>query len=161
MSVAVRRAVRALLLDPEERLLLLCGHDPSNPGRSTFWFTVGGGLEPGEDPEVGLRREIFEEVGLRNVRLGPPVWLLRNRFTFNGVDYDQENVFYLARTDLTDIDRSGQEPTEEEAILEARWWRLEELRRTTDQLYPRPLVPALAALLHDGPPDSPLRLPDE
>ena len=29
-----------------------------------LWATVGGGLEPGEDPEAGARRELLEETGL-------------------------------------------------------------------------------------------------
>lgn len=157
----MRAAVRALLLDPADRLLLLCGRDPSRPERGRFWFTVGGGLDPGEVPETALRREIVEEVGIRDLRVGPPVWLLRNRFVFNGREIDQENTFYLVRTAETAVDRSGQDQVEREAIVGTRWWTLDELRTTPDQLYPLPLVPRLTALLRDGPPSTPVRLPDE
>lgn len=157
----IRIAARALLLDPAGRLLLLCGRDPSRPDASRFWFTVGGGLEPGESPQAALRREIAEEVGIRDVRIGSPVWLLRNRFAFNGRWFDQENTFYLVRTDETAVDRTGEDRDEREAILAARWWTLDELRVTSDRLYPLPLVPALTALLREGAPPSPVRLPDE
>lgn len=157
----MRAAVRALLLDSADRLLLLCGRDPSRPERGPFWFTVGGGLDPGETPETALRREIAEEVGIRDIRVGPPVWLLRNRFVFNGRAIDQENTFYLVRTGETDFDRSGQDEVEQASITGARWWTLDELRMTTDQLYPVPLVRGLAALLCEGPPRVPIRLPDE
>ncbi len=156
-----RAAVRALLLDPSDRLLLLCGRDPSRPERGRFWFTVGGGLDPGESPEVALRREIAEEVGIHDVQVGPSVWLLRNRFVFNGRAIDQENTFYVVRTGDATIDRSGQDQVERESITGARWWNLEELRATADQLYPVPLEPRLTTLLRDGPPPSPIRLPDE
>lgn len=157
----VRPAVRALLLDEADRLLLLCGRDPSHPGHGHFWFTVGGGLDPGESPESALRREIAEEVGLRDVRILSPVWLLRNRFVFNGRSFDQENTFYLVRTPESAVDRSGQDQIEKETIVGARWWTLDELRGTADQLYPQPLAGCLTALLREGPPPAPIRLPDE
>ena len=157
----MRAAVRALLLDPADRLLLLCGRDPSRPERGPFWFTVGGGLDPEEVPEVALRREIAEEVGIRDLAIGPPVWLLRNRFVFNGRAIDQENTFYLVRTTETVIDRSGEDEVEQASIVGARWWTLDELRGTRDQLYPVPLVRGLTALLGEGPPPVPIRLPDE
>lgn len=157
----MRAAVRALLLDGTDRLLLLCGRDPSLPERGPFWFTVGGGLDPGETPETALRREIAEEVGIRHITVGPPVWLLRNRFVFNGRVIDQENTFYLVRTGDTDVDRSGEDEVEQESIVEARWWTLDELRATPERLYPVPLVPGLTELLRHGPPREPIRLPDE
>jgi 8-oxo-dGTP pyrophosphatase MutT (NUDIX family) len=153
VSPPPRAAVRALLLDPSDRLLLLSGRDPSRPD--------GGGLDAGEAPEVALRREIAEEVGIHDVRVGPAVWLLRNRFVFNGRAIDQENTFYVVRTGETAIDRSGQDQVEQASITGARWWTLDELRATPDQLYPVPLEPGLTALLRDGPPTSPIRLPDE
>lgn len=110
---------------------------------------------------MALRREIVEEVGIRDVHIGPGIWLLRNRFVFNGRTIDQENTFFLVRTPETAIDRSGQDGLELESITAARWWTLDELRTTADQLYPVPLVRGLTALLREGPPPSPIRLPDE
>lgn len=157
----IRAAVRALLLDPSDRLLLLCGRDPVLPEQGLYWFTVGGGLDPGETPESALRREIAEEVGIRDVSIGPPVWLVRNRFVFAGRAIDQDNTFYLVRTGDTAVDRSAQDEVEQASIVGARWWTLDELRATSDQLYPLPLVPHLARLLCKGPPPAPIRLPDE
>ena len=44
----VRPTARVLLLDREDRILLLKGRLPGNPLAEGSWFTVGGGLEPGE-----------------------------------------------------------------------------------------------------------------
>lgn len=38
-----------------------------------FWITPGGGLEPGESPAEGLRRELREELGLDVFEIGPLV----------------------------------------------------------------------------------------
>lgn len=42
----VRTSARVVLLDEQDRVLLMRGHDPKTPDLP-FWFTVGGGIEPG------------------------------------------------------------------------------------------------------------------
>ena len=70
-----RLAARVLLLDEGSRILLFRGGDPAAPERGTWWFTPGGGLEPGETRHQGAARELFEETGLRVSpdSLGEPV----------------------------------------------------------------------------------------
>src|SRR5699024_7998792 len=46
-GVLFRTAARVLLFDEADRLLLVRGHDADDPGRS-WWFTIGGGIDPGE-----------------------------------------------------------------------------------------------------------------
>ena len=58
---AVVRAVGAVIVDGEGRILLIQrGHAPS-AGR---WTLPGGRLEPGETDADALRREVLEETGL-------------------------------------------------------------------------------------------------
>ncbi|MEO3939250.1 NUDIX domain-containing protein [Dermatophilaceae bacterium Soc4.6] len=54
------QAVKVLLLDESDRLLLLRG---SEHGQRQFWFPVGGGVEAGEEPGAACLREIAEETG--------------------------------------------------------------------------------------------------
>jgi 8-oxo-dGTP diphosphatase len=54
-----RIAAYAVLTDSQDRLLLVKAA-PEDSGR---WFLPGGGVEFGEDPESGLRREVEEETG--------------------------------------------------------------------------------------------------
>jgi len=53
------------------RLLLICGDEVllvNNWLGAGKWNLPGGGLHKGEDPKLGLLREVFEETG---IRLGP------------------------------------------------------------------------------------------
>ncbi|GAA0920423.1 NUDIX hydrolase [Pseudonocardia zijingensis] len=148
----VRVAARVLLVDPAQRLLLFEGFDPHVPGEF-FWFTAGGGLEPGEELRAGAQRELQEETGLRlpPERLVGPVWLRRVRFTFEGVEYDSDEWFFLAAlTDPAAVDTAGFTDLENRTVRGYRWWSNDELRRTTATVYPFQLGERLPGLLADG-----------
>ncbi|CAO0828603.1 hypothetical protein SMICM17S_05170 [Streptomyces microflavus] len=62
-----------MLLDPEDRILLLHGHEPDDPA-DDWWFTPGGGVEGDETREQAALRELAEETGITEVELGPVLW---------------------------------------------------------------------------------------
>ena len=39
----LRKVARIVLLDPQDRILLMHGYEPADPAE-TWWFTPGGGL---------------------------------------------------------------------------------------------------------------------
>jgi 8-oxo-dGTP pyrophosphatase MutT (NUDIX family) len=51
--------VRALLITPDNDLLTI---QRIRPGQDPYWVLPGGGVEPGEDPETALARELREEI---------------------------------------------------------------------------------------------------
>lgn len=153
-----RRAVRVLLLDPDDRLLLLQSFDHTNPARGSFWVTIGGGVEPGESDVDAALREVVEEVGIHDIDLGPLVAHYRDTFTFHGVTYDQANDYYLARTGMTEVDGSGRDEIEVRSTLSHRWWTVPELQASTDAFTCPGLGDLIAGLLRDGPPSEPIVL---
>lgn len=152
-----RRAARAVLLDPQDRILLFEGFDPEAPERGRWWFTPGGGLEGDEGLTSGLVREVREETGLAldPNQVGSPVWTRDTEFLFAAEWYRQHECFFLVRVDDLRVDTAGFVPLEASAILGYRWWTVDELTTTTEVIYPPSLGVELARLLVDGPPTRP------
>jgi 8-oxo-dGTP pyrophosphatase MutT (NUDIX family) len=144
----MRRAARVLLVDAADRVLLLRGFDPATPD-SRYWFTIGGGLDPGETPAEGAARETFEETGLPLAAsdLGEPVWHDTAEFPFEGRWYRQEQDFYLVRVDAWEVDLSGLDEIERRSTDSHRWWSVPELAATSERIYPQQLADLLVRLL--------------
>jgi len=138
-----------LLVDAGGRVLLFLGCDPDERVAGTWWFTPGGGLEPGEDPRDGAVREVREETALvlRPEDLGEVVLERDAAFTLAGVNYAQSEQFFLARIDAHDVDTAGFSDFERRFVLAHRWWTVEQLRSTTETVYPEELAELLTGLL--------------
>jgi len=157
-EVIERQGARVLVLDEADRVLLFRGCDPDHDADVTWWFTPGGGVEPEETLAVAALRELREETGCRDARLGPPLWRRVAEFRFLGAAYRQTETFFLARVPSFAVDTSGFTEVETRTVLEHRWWTLDELERTSDTVYPTRLAALVRDVLRDGPPPAPLEV---
>lgn len=144
-----RMAARVLLVDADGRVLLFLGCDPDDPAAGTWWFTPGGGLESGEDARDGAVREVREETALvlHPDELGEVVLERDAAFTLAGVRYAQAEQFFLTRIGQHAVDTAGFSDFERRFVLDHRWWSVEQLRTTTETVYPEGLAELLARLL--------------
>ena len=94
-----RRAARVVVLDPADRILLINARDPFGRDRRDWWEIPGGGIDRGEHTHDAVRRELWEEAGIRDAEIGPCVWTQTVRFTFAGLRFDQDEWVHVARCD--------------------------------------------------------------
>lgn len=132
----VRRAVRVLLIDPAERVLLFQDSDP-NIGAS-WWIVPGGGIDPGESEADAVVREIEEETGFRlepGAAAGP---LARRRVVhgFSDVIIEQAESFYVASTPAFTVSVAGHTELEQQTLQQHRWWTRAELAATSELVWP-------------------------
>jgi len=132
-----RLTARVLLLDRHDRILLMKGRLPSGPDEPAAWFTVGGGAEPGETLRQTALREIHEEAGIADVALGPVVWRRRAVMVMgDGQPSLFRESYLVARCEGAEPRRDGWDDGERRLCDDIRWWRLEDLAATGQDVYP-------------------------
>lgn len=139
--VRTRRAVRVIVVDPDDRVLLFEDSDPGLPG-VTWWVTPGGGMDPGESERATAVREMAEETGyvLAEAELVGP---LATRYAVHGYSdqvLEQQESFYLARVPAFEIDVSAHTEEEQITLQGHRWWTRAEIAAGTAWIWPEQLV---------------------
>ena len=139
-----RRAVRALLVDECDRVLLLRWERRLG---SSFWVTPGGGVEAGETGRQALLRELREEAGLTDPRPGRRLWrteFVTPEFAHDGGWLRQQDDVYLVRTRAEAVSVPN---LVAERVMGHRWWTLDELDRSDDLFGPLDLPARVRAAL--------------
>ncbi len=146
-EVIPRRAARVLPVDTGNRVLLLHGFNPSAPA-DLFWFTIGGGIDPGESPAAAAARELLEEAGLAvdPADLGEPVWQRIAEFSFDGRRYRQEEEYFLLRVGFFEVSLAGLDTIEQQTVIGYRWWDAAGLQAAGEVFFPAELPRLLREL---------------
>jgi 8-oxo-dGTP pyrophosphatase MutT (NUDIX family) len=148
-QLPVRRAARVLLLDPDDRVLLM-RYDDGLPNGS-HWTTPGGGLNDGEDYPAAAIRELEEEAGWADVVLLGEVDRRSFEMDYGGRLVRQRERLYLARTDQASREIRGVEAMHAaDGIAAWRWWTLAELDSTAEAIWPSHLADLVRDALRHG-----------
>ena len=148
----IRNAVRAVVVDTDDRVLLVRFELPGWTG----WATPGGGVSPGESDAEALRRELEEETGIGAIELGSLVWTRTHLLELGDWDGQHERYYLVRTAPFEPAPALSREQLAREYVTDVRWWTLEQLEAAGMEFAPRRL-PALVRELHlHGPPAEPV-----
>lgn len=141
----VRRSVRLILLNEISELLLMRIALPDR----VLWCTIGGGIEPGETPELAARREAREEIGFteKDIAWGPSIWYGEHILLLHNIPTIHKETFILARTNRKDLCTDCMTAEEKRVVKEFKWWSLDELKRTEEFIVPPSMVRHLGSII--------------
>jgi 8-oxo-dGTP pyrophosphatase MutT (NUDIX family) len=151
LPVVERRAVRLVVLDACDRVLLLHIREPLHPELGPCWELPGGGMDGTETPVEAALRELREETGIvvsaRDI--GAATWRRRSTFRHSGVRRLQDEVVLPVRLgqERPTVDERGQTADEVETYLGYRWWTLDEIEASAERFYPGRLPDLLRRFL--------------
>ncbi|GAB3911729.1 hypothetical protein GCM10011575_48220 [Microlunatus endophyticus] len=149
-----RLAVKLLLLDQTDRLLLIHARDPK--AGTYCWYPVGGGVEEGESLQDAAAREAYEETGLRHLPQGQHVWRRDHVYRFNGRIIPVHEKWLLHRIEHFQPAPSELTDAESQTIVGFDWWNLADLATTTETVYPPQLGRLTSTLLGAELPKDPI-----
>lgn len=160
-TLPIRHIARALVFDPNDRLLLIAYQSvhARNPDGTpkVFWFMPGGGLEAGESHLEACRRELVEEIG-RETEIGPQIAACDGPFRLFKQGRDARERYFLVRLPDAAVDTSRLAETEDNPVLGTRWWSVSELCATEEHIEPAGLADLARRVASGMIPDDPVVL---
>ena len=151
----VRKSSRAIVLNEENQIFLFKYVFDYLAEDKEIWITPGGSLEEGESFEGALKRELFEELGVKITKVCPEVYYRNPLYTMKtGEKVQSVEKFFLVTLDNESFSFDHWTESEKKRMLAGKWWSLEEIEESENEFFSIDIVRILKEL-------SGRRLPEE
>jgi 8-oxo-dGTP pyrophosphatase MutT (NUDIX family) len=165
MTYPVRNAVKVVLLNDADELLLMCMDDPTitsvgEESSGPFLTLIGGEIEPNETIREAAEREVFEETGLgkEDVEFGPQVWFGELDLILYGKPTHIRQEFIVARTKQRNISLANLTSYEKEIVKHVSWFSLDRIINGGEVIHPVVLPKYLPDIIAGDYPEEPLEI---
>lgn len=162
LPILERSAVRVVVLDAAEAILLFHTRDPDHPDLGVWWELPGGGIDAGETHLDAALRELREETGIvaERSQVGPPTWRRRASFRHRQRRHVQDEVIVTVRLPVVgpEVDEGRRLDYEREDYFGFRWWPQPAIVSSRERFYPGRLPALLHAFLRGEEIDEPFEL---
>ena len=154
-----RKSSRAIVLNKQNQVFLFRYTFDFFMEQEAIWITPGGALEEGEDFEDALKRELFEELGIKLsepatfVFYRTPLYELKSGETIQSVER-----FYLVSCDDETFSYDGWSENETKRMTVGKWWSVEEIRQSSEKFFSEDVVGILERLFGGEIPKEPAEI---
>ena len=160
----VRPTARLLVIDDQQRLLLVRVHDTrplheAFPDMDVYWNTPGGGVEADETHQQAAQRELWEETGIAVDTVDTCVWLHERILRGDKGPVLLQERFFVVFVPTSVVSLANLLPYELDAHQAYHWWTHQELVQSSEQFMPVGLAQLIAPLLAGDIPPEPIKLP--
>ena len=141
----IRRTARLIVLNPANQLLLIryrATHlvPPLTAAEPTFYYTPGGGIDPGETTREAAARELDEECGIRGVDISPAIALRQAEAPWFAKQTFAVETYHFARSADSRLDTSRLAETDDQEAVDVGWHALEALTVSKIPIIPPGLI---------------------
>lgn len=152
----IRKSSRAIVLNKQNQIFLFRYTFDFFAEEEFIWITPGGGLDEGESFEEALKRELFEELGMKLTEPAPFVFYRTPLYELkNGEKVRSEERFYLVRLDETVFSCTGWTESEKKRMTAEKWWSIEEIRQSEEKFFSNDVVEILERISRGDIPKEP------
>jgi len=154
-----RNSSRAVMLNTKNEIFLIRYFFDYFKDKNTVWLTPGGGLEDGETYEEALKREVFEETGVRLDGKYRYLFFRDRIYTLS----DGEKVlgheqYYLVRIGKEAFSFENWTKSEQKRMSDPKWWSKREISESGDEFFSDDIIDIMDKITEDRLPDYPVEI---